>query len=453
MSRLSQHATPFDAAACDGAVPQDLPEQVTIGGSRDIEVARRVHRSPEPDADPLGRLRLWRKASVAARQERRRRLLGTTTRWTSARPESGPRKVLFVSVPSAFSGAEQSVLGLVRKIDRTRFEPVFLVGAEGVLTRRLREAGARVISPGTFTGDTAEDSFYLGDVIRRTRPHVLHVNAPSGPVPMLAPVFWGTPVVTHLRTADTGGYEAQLKASDAIIAVSDFVRREALRLEIPEGRVHLVYNGVDTEAFRPNALGRLALRKKFGIPEGAKVTVMIARFVPSKRHDVVLEAARLAKRRVPNLFLVLNGEVFGESPAYDSARAFIAAHRMGNWVRIIPFLEDIREIHSVADLLVLCSEREPLARCVIEAMSMEVPVIVTNSGGLPEAVHHCETGFVVPAGDAPALADQISNALAAPDLCRRVARAASRHVEQHFDAALSAQRVMRVYDKVLSEGR
>ena len=179
------------------------------------------------------------------------------------------------------------------------------------------------------------------------------------------------------------------------------------------------------------------------------MALMIARVSPNKRHDLILNAAQVAKSQVPNLFLVFNGEVFGESPSYDSVQEFIEGQSMQEWVKIIPFTEDVRETHSLADLFVLCSEREGFGQCVIEAMSMEVPVIVAGSGALPEIVRHGQTGFVVPPGDAHALARQIVAAFAQPDIGRAIVPVARRHVEREFNICETVRKVTAIYELLL----
>jgi glycosyltransferase involved in cell wall biosynthesis len=64
------------------------------------------------------------------------------------------------------------------------------------------------------------------------------------------------------------------------------------------------------------------------------------------------------------------------------------------------YVSDIRQVIVAADLLVLCSEREGLGRCVVEAMAMELPVIVTASGGSPEIVESGHVGGFVVNGEA-----------------------------------------------------
>ncbi len=389
------HAKPFDAGGSYSAVPQDLPEEVSIGSAQDMDVARRVQSSRRGDRDLLGDLRLWREASIQTRLEARTRVFRLAARSASNRPRT-PRRILFVSTPSAFSGPEQNLVQLVSRLDRERFHPMVVVGTESLLSARLRETGAEVIIPDVGVNAYAEFPLFLAGLMRNFKPHVIHLNAPSGVVPSLAPLICRASVVSHVRTAETGNIAAQLKTSDEIIAVSEFVKREILKLEIPERSVHVVHNGLDTVKFRFNTVNRTLFRRKFAIPETAKVILTIARFSPEKRHDLLLQAALLAKHMIRDLFLVLSGEVFGESRTYDMVRETIRKYDMSRWIRIIPFAEDLREVYSIADVFVLCSEREGFGQCVIEAMAMGIPTIVTRSGGPQEIVCHGESGFIVP---------------------------------------------------------
>jgi glycosyltransferase involved in cell wall biosynthesis len=111
--------------------------------------------------------------------------------------------------------------------------------------------------------------------------------------------------------------------------------------------------------------------------------------------------------------LVLKGEVFYETSYVEAVRDDINKRGLSDIVKIIPFVDDIRDLHAAADVVVLCSDREGLGRCVVEAMAMGTPVVVTDSGGTHEVVNHRKTGFVVRGGDARDLATRIVEALTA----------------------------------------
>ena len=450
-SPISIKASPFDAADSYGAQSRDMPEQIAVVTQRDMQIARRViSLSREGDA-PLSEFKLWRTAAIGTRLQRQRELAGLATNLKPCNREKKPSRILYVSNASAFAGAQQSLCQLVSGIDQKKYKPFALVGAEGLFTERLREVGATVISPGYGFGANNEDLLYVASVLRAVQPHLIHLNGLSAlGLPFVATLM-GVPVVTHVHAADWHGFEEQLRVSGAVIAVSQFIKREVLRLEIPEETVEVIYNGVDCRFFRPNVFDRGEVRRRLGLEEDAKVLLMVARFSPNKRHDLVLKAASEARTRTSQFYLILNGEVFGEPEVYDSVQDYIASRDLRGWIRIVPFVEDIRELYTAADLLALCSDREALGQCVVEAMAMELPVIVTDSGGTHEIVRGRETGFVVAAGKVDALAAQIIAALEQPDLCRRMALAARRYVEQQLDAPIVARRVTALYDQLLGE--
>lgn len=447
---MSIRAIRFDAGGVYPIVPHELPEQVDLGVPGDVRIARRVIKHHHKKDESLDELRRWRQGSSAIRLAMEKRVNRLTPRRLSAElRRSSTRRILYVSAPSAFSGSEQSLVQMASKIDQKRFRPFCLVGAEGLLARRLRRAGVAVTLLGTSGRDEIEDVLFLAGLIKEINPHILHLNGPLGPVPIPVRALWGVPLVTHVHTADFRRYANQLRWSDALVVVSDFVRREVMKLEIPNSRVHRVYNGVDVDLFRENSSAKLRARRQLGVPDDAKVVMMTARFTPMKRYDLLLKAVCRAKARLPELFVLLNGEAFGESAVYDSVQDTIRGQVMEGWVRMIPFVEDIRDLYSVADLLVLCSEREAMGICVVEAMAMGVPVIVTNSGGLPELVRHGKTGFIVPPGEVKPLAEQIVGVFDMHQNLNLIISAARLQVERRFDARQTACRVMNLYEELL----
>jgi glycosyltransferase involved in cell wall biosynthesis len=114
-------------------------------------------------------------------------------------------------------------------------------------------------------------------------------------------------------------------------------------------------------------------------------------------------------------------------------------------------VQDIRELHAAADVLVLCSDMEALGRCVVEAMAMAVPVVTTNTGGTHEIVKHGQTGFVVPGGDWRALGGQLLEVFSNPQQVRSLAAAARKLVETSLDTRVAAQNVMNIDESVLAQ--
>jgi glycosyltransferase involved in cell wall biosynthesis len=103
--------------------------------------------------------------------------------------------------------------------------------------------------------------------------------------------------------------------------------------------------------------------------------------------------------------------------------------------------EKVQELLETAHIFVLASHEEPLGVALMEAMSMEVPVVATNAGGVPTLIRDGVEGLLVPARNAQALAGAIAALIAAPDLCASLGRAGRRRVVEGFSSRRSAQTI------------
>ena len=442
--------TVIDAAARYGVAPNEMPVAIMLNSQEEVETANEVLRlDDEPEG--LEALRLWKRVQIRDNAERLASLHYRSP-VSAETPLSRPR-VLYVSNASAYSGAEESLCQLVRKVDPNRFEKYAVVGMPSRLERELKSAGARTLTLADgFFGPTVKNFIAVRNLIDELKPDVIHLNGMDG-----LPLLWNAvekkiPIVQHIRNGALVPFKEYAEAATALIAVSRFLRDDVLRFAVESDRVHVVYDEADTEYFRPGACDRNAVREKIRIGGESKVIVMVARFAENKRHDLMLDAFEQVREQVPTARLVLKGEVYSEDAYYDRIRKRIDEMNSDNSILHIPFVDDIREIHAAADVLVLCSDREGLGRCVVEAMCMGIPPVVTDTGGSHEIIEDGVSGFVVPGGNASALADRIIRVLKDHDLAQSFGREARRVAERDLSADLSASRVMDIYDCVLNSG-
>ena len=449
-SPFQLNSASFDTSLEYDFDPTSLPRSVRIETPNDVEIIRRVCvrlDSKAEEKSEFSPLQFWKEEVTQGRQQRV--VVGQLD--TGDSPPPAKCKVMFVSNPSAFSGAEQSLCQLVNYIDGQLFEKVGLIALDGILAERLREAGASVICRHEDFGEYTVDNFhYALSLLKRVCPSIIHMNGLSGLPLIYAATALGIPIVQHVRTALFESYGEYLKSADAIIAVSEFVQNELLQFDVPKERVHLIHDSVDPEHFRKSLFDVHEIRAQLGIPPSAKIALMIARYQPSKRHDLMLKAAAIVRSAVPSFHLILVGEAL--EPAYfsyfDEIQAQARTMGLCDCITRVPFVPDIRNLQAAADILILCSDREGLGNCVVEAMAMELPVIVTNSGGAHEIVKNRERGFVVKGGDADALAQAMIEALTNESVRRRFAEAAREYVESSLTANEAAKRMMNVYDEL-----
>ncbi|HTG88136.1 MAG TPA: glycosyltransferase family 4 protein, partial [Pyrinomonadaceae bacterium] len=348
---------------------------------------------------------------------------------------------------------EESLCQLVRKVDPKRFEKYAVVGMPSRLERELESAGAHTLTLADgFFDPTVKNFIAVRNLLDELKPDVIHLNGTDG-----FPFLWNAvekkiPIVLHVRNGALVPFKEYAEAATALIAVSRFLRDDVLRYAIESDRVHVIYDEADTDYFRPGVCDGKAVRERLGIDVDSKVIVMVARFAQNKRHDLMLDAFQLVREQLPTARLVLKGEVYSEDAYYDRIWKRIDEMNSDNAILHIPFVDDIREIHAAADVLVLCSDREGLGRCVVEAMCMGIPPVVTDTGGSHEIVEDGVSGFVVPGGNAAALAQRIVQVLTDQNLARSFGREARRSAESHLSSDISAARVMDIYDSVLNSG-
>jgi glycosyltransferase involved in cell wall biosynthesis len=437
----------------------DLPEAVGMSSAFDVAIARRaVERLARPPSDGAAtRFRVWKDCVLAERKARREafRAPSDGPRIGSARSRRGQhtRRVLYVANASGFSGGEQSLCQSAPHVAADRYSQHALIALPGVQAERLREAGVSVTVAGFgFATPSAFNCLFLRGVINQLRPDLVHCNGLVG-VPLLQAVLAaGIPLVHHQRVAPFPAYHEQLAWASAIVAVSRFVRDEVLACDVDPEKVHLIYDAVDPAYYRPaHEIVRREARRELGISEDDRVILIVARCVPGKGHETAVDAMATVCKLIRGAHLVLVAEGHDAPDVYELILEKIRASRLEDSVIWLGFQKDIRKIEEAADVAVLCSQREALGICIMEAMATELPVVVSDSGGLPELVEHGVNGEVVPYGDAIALADSLVRLLSNREYALELGRNGRRMTCSRFNARSSAGQMMDLYDRVLAE--
>ncbi|MCU1293203.1 MAG: hypothetical protein JWP08_2053 [Bryobacterales bacterium] len=315
--------------------------------------------------------------------------------------------ILYVESWSGYSGAAECLRGLAQGLSPLGFRQFAVIGVDGLLATRLRESGVSVACPNwEMNRNTRSVDDLAAYAFEAVKPDVIHFNSPPGDAFVRHARSMGVPIATHVRMATLNAWAELLAKSARVIAVSQFVQRKLEAFGIPAKRIDVVYDGIDTEQFYPGVHDKRAMRSQFGIPQDAFVVLMIASLNAAKRHDLLIEAAARAIKYVPSLLVVFVGKD-GDLVLRRRLGRHASARGFSDRLIWLPFQQDIREIEAAADVLVLCSDNEALGTCVLEAMSLEKPVIVSDSGGICEVVEDGVSGVVIPAGNSDELAQAL----------------------------------------------
>jgi glycosyltransferase involved in cell wall biosynthesis len=243
------------------------------------------------------------------------------------------------------------------------------------------------------------------------------------------------------------------KSAARVVAVSDDIANELIHCYgVPSKRVRVVYNGVDTDAFKPSP-NREALREKLGW-EGRQVALYVGQISPRKGLTYLIESAKIVCEKLPEVLFALAGGV----PSYQESSTFKyfeklrgMADRYGLSKNVI-FLgaipnSQLPEYHTASDLFVFPSLYEGAPKAVLEAMSCGKPVVATMVGGIRTLVSSSE-GRVVRPSDPKALADAILSVLSDKESLKKMGISAREKICRDFTWRAAAVKLQNIYNEL-----
>ena len=247
---------------------------------------------------------------------------------------------------------------------------------------------------------------------------------------------WG-PVPFPLRQGIPNAlYRLAGRRAKLVMAVSEGTRASVCEAGVPQSKVHVVPNVMQTDAMRFTADGRSRVRGALGIPNGTFVVGCISRFHPKKRNDVVVDAVM----RFPEAHLVLAGD--GETGAALRGRA----RALGERAHFIPTPgSEVDEVLSAFDVLVFCpSPTEGAPRAVILGMLAGRPCIATGAEGVADMITPEMGAICSPENDPDVLAGALRKYVENPDLRKQHGAAARTFAERVFAAPVVAEQIERL---------
>lgn len=431
-----------------------LPEAVSLSTADDIRIARRFLSmgGDNISTDDLQALALWKQAVLEDRAETLNKAVGALQLRNDRR--TARIRVLFASLASGFSGAEESLCKMITGLNPATFECRAMVGVDGFLREGLARAGCVVtVADSDFGAVTTRNLAFCIDLLKTEGPDLIHLNGYIGPAFVMAANLLGIPFVQHVRTTDVHQIREQLYNASAVICVSEYVRQFVNQCDISSEAVHVVYDGVDIQQFQKRPGQRKSFRLELGIPRDAFVLLMVARFAPNKHHARLLNAVSRLRTEVPELHLVLIGETFGPAATYDNTIDAISTLGISDCVKILGFQADMTKGYGAADVLILCSENEPLGTCALEAMASELPVIITSGSGLSEIVENGINGIITRTNDARGLAEAIWRLYRDPGPRSRIGYNARVTIRKRATVAQCSARTAEIFELALRNRR
>ena len=248
---------------------------------------------------------------------------------------------------------------------------------------------------------------------------------------------------TTLLGRDTGYRPAirhALNCSDAVTAVSSFLKTESQRLLDFDGPIEVIHNFFDPH---PPQRSREEVRRELGVNDSEVLLLHSSNLRPLKRIDLLLETAARIRPADSFKLVILAGGSF--APFVDQARHLGLEHR----VIVREKVSDIEDYLQAADLGLFTSESESFCLSILEAMCFACPSVAMSVGGIPEVIEDGASGLLVPFGDTAALARAVEELIQDPSRRAALGRAAQHRALKQFSAEAIVPRYEALYRRVI----
>jgi glycosyltransferase involved in cell wall biosynthesis len=231
-----------------------------------------------------------------------------------------------------------------------------------------------------------------------------------------------------------------LKNVDAVISVSDYIKKELIFAGVESSKIQTIYNIPSDKVINTVAIS--------DEPKSAIMLFALGRMIKEKGFDVILKAMKLITEKECSIKLV----IAGNGPEMPKLKKLVKALGLESFVLFTGWLSrnEVISFYAESDIVLLPSvfpDANPLVS--FEAMSFGKPVVASNTGGIPEAVVDGVSGFLVPSGNADAVAEAVLRLVRDRCLRERMGQAGREILEKRFIREEIVRQTVKLYEEVI----
>ena len=378
----------------------------------------------------------------------------------AVRSSGDPIRVVYCIDNMQVGGTELNALRTAERLDPRRFSiSVVCIRDNGPLMARYKDAGIPVHTfPMTslIGAGALHQAVRLIRLFRTERTDIVHSHDAYTSVygTLCARIAGVRGVIASRRSWYSPHLQGRILRANRVAyrfahrvvgnspSVSRLVESEG---GVSASRIVTIPNFLDEASFDPIPVPeRRRMLDSLGVPEGAFVVGIVARLSPVKDHASLLRAIASLRERIPALHCVL----VGEGPERPAIEALAISLGIQDIVHLAGERTQPPNLHGLFDVSVLCSTTEAFPNSVLEAMAAARPVVATDVGGTPDAVHEGTTGLLVRPSDPSRLADAIFRLYQEPALRAKLGNAACAAAHAGYSAESVIPQVETLYTRL-----
>ena len=367
-------------------------------------------------------------------------------------------KILHINTELTCRGGEQQVLYLIEGLIKRGYISHLICQPNGALYGQALEKNILAF-PLRMKGEADFiAAFRIAKIIKQKKYDIIHSHTSHAHSLVMWASFFlrKSPIRIVTRRLDFSIFRHNFlgmniykytKGVDHIIAISQKVRKVLIQDGIPPEKISIAHSGVDIDRFK-GVQGDYIVRE-FSVPPGAPILGNVAYLVEHKGQKYLIQAMTEVVKKYPNTRLFILGEGRLEKELNELTREL----NLGKNIIFTGFRKDVGAFLNIINLLIVSSVEEGLNSTILDALSLEIPVVATDAGGIPEIINNRDTGILVSPGDPAALASGILWMLSNPDQAKALAKKGRKKVIKQFSNKVMVEKNIRIYQKLTSERR
>ncbi|SFG22413.1 Glycosyltransferase involved in cell wall bisynthesis [Desulfotomaculum arcticum] len=383
-------------------------------------------------------------------------------------------KVLFVSHSAKLSGAERSLLLLLKEIDKKIIEPIVVIPSYGPLKEEIESLkiknyilkspwwfGKRVLKVAELPFSLIRELFllfFLGYIYKKESIDLVYTNTIVVFSGAISSFFFKKPHIWHIREIIPGNpglksiiperflFKYVYNLSYQVVTISQAVSQQFNTYNYNNNKkIVVVPNAIDFDT----SFNRGANVNINGIEKGDWVVVVIGSLRRRKAQDIAIRAIAMIKDKMPNIKLLLIGS--GDNKYKTYLQQLAKSMGLSDSIVFAGYRNDVPNILPICKVLLMPSLEEPFGRVIIEAMAVGLPVIASNSGGPREIIKNGITGFLVSPGNHAEIAQKILLISKSEDFRKKIGEQGMKEVEDKYLAKNYAGRIENIIIKTISD--
>ncbi len=361
--------------------------------------------------------------------------------------------ILHIDTEKYWRGGQQQVFYLHKALIVKRINSILACNKSSELSIICKKENLPFFELDIFGELDILAAFKIARFCRKNKYDIIHVHSAHAlSIGILAKYFNSAPKLIGVRRVDfpiRKNLFSRLKYNSnkisKIVAISDFIKTVLVQDGIDKNKIVTIRSGADTRK-HDNVFPEIDFRNEYGIGKDDIILGTVAAFAGHKDYPNLLNAFKLVNEKIQNTKLIC----VGDGPLFEEIKNLANELKISNNVIFLGFRQDIGKLLKAFDIFILASKKEGLGTSLIDALSVGLPIVATNTGGIPELIKHNENGILVEAKNYYSLSAEIIKLIGDVNKQNDLSRAAKESAK-NYSIEATVEKNINLYKELLGQ--